>query len=548
MKKYHLYRWLLFVLILLTSKIYAQQPPEVFKNPILSGFYPDPSICRVDDTYYMVNSSFEWYPGLPIHKSKDLVNWEKIGHGLCRPDQIKYKDGLNNSAGIFAPTIRYHKGTFYIITTMVGQQGNFIITAKNPEGPWSAPMWIKDAPGIDPSLFWDDDGRCYYTGAGIIDGTKKEWPGKNGVWMQEIDPDTGVLLGEKKQLTYGHASNARWAEGPHIYKINNEYLLLIGEGGTGEFHAVTVFNSKKLWGPYIPNHTNPVMTHRHLAKTYPIIQTGHADLVQTQNGNWWSVMLAKRLTKNYVTLARETFLAKVIMTQQESGVTPIFNPGIGLLQLEQKRPNLPWTPVPKLKERDEFQNKTLGLEWNFLRSPREQWYTLKDGELEIKLRPETVNELVNPSYIAQRTRNFSYQSTTKLSFKTKKENEKAGLAIYRKTGNNYQLLKTKDKIVLIKTYQKVLNGFFEPELIASIPYSKNNVVLGAKVDELDVQFLYGENETDLKPIGAIQDYTIVSDEVAQKYNGVYVGMYATSSGKTSKKSAKFEWFDYKPSN
>ena len=173
----------LFVLIIISSVIFAQTTPKNFKNPILSGFYPDPSICRVGDTYYMVNSSFEWYPGLPIHKSKDLVNWQKIGHGLQRPTQIVYEDGLNDSNGIFAPSIRYNNGTFYIITTMVGQKGNFIITAKNAEGPWSDPLWIKDAPGIDPSLFWDEDGRCYYTGAGIIDGTGKEWPGKNGVWI-----------------------------------------------------------------------------------------------------------------------------------------------------------------------------------------------------------------------------------------------------------------------------------------------------------------------------------------------------------------------------
>ncbi|WP_218939721.1 family 43 glycosylhydrolase [Lutibacter citreus] len=210
--------FLLLSCLLFVSNNFGQSAPETFKNPILPGFYPDPSICRVGDTYYMVNSSFEWYPGLPIHKSKDLVNWEKIGHGLHRSNQIMYKDGLKNSNGIFAPSIRYHKGTFYIITTMVGQKGNFIITAKNPVGPWSDLMWIKDAPGIDPSLFWDEDGKCYYTGAGIIDGTNREWPGKNGIWMQEINPNKGILLGEPKQLTYGHASNARWAEGPHLYK------------------------------------------------------------------------------------------------------------------------------------------------------------------------------------------------------------------------------------------------------------------------------------------------------------------------------------------
>ncbi|ARV16502.1 glycoside hydrolase family 43 protein [Polaribacter sp. SA4-12] len=545
MKKMHLKTIKTFIGLLICFNALGQSSPEKFKNPILSGFYPDPSICRVGDTYYMVNSSFEWYPGLPIHKSKDLVNWEKIGHGLHRPNQIVFKDGLKNSNGIFAPSIRFHKGTFYIITTMVGQKGNFIITAKNPAGPWSDPMYIKDAPGIDPSLFWDDDGRCYYTGAGIIDDSQSEWPGKNGVWMQEINPDKGVLLGKRKQITYGHASNARWAEGPHLYKINGEYLLLIGEGGTGEYHSVTVFNSKKLWGPYIPNHANPVMTHRHLGKTHPIGQTGHADLIQTQNGDWWSVMLAKRQNEGFVTLARETFLAKVEMTQQESGVTPIFNPGVGLLQAEQERPDLPWTPVSKIKERDNFDGDKLNLEWNFLRSPRSKWYIQKNGFLEIKLRPETVTNLLNPSYIAKRTRHFNYIAITKLSFKTNKENEKAGLVIYRRHGNNYQLLKGKNEVMLIKVFQNGNKGEFKPQIIAKVPYKNKEVFLSSKVDGLKVQFLYGKNEENLKKIGETQDYTLISDEVAQKFNGVYIGVYATSTGLKSDKSAKFDWFEYK---
>ncbi len=541
------------IVIILTILIHingvnSQSSPSTFQNPILPGFYPDPSICRVGDTYYMVNSSFEWWPGLPIHRSKDLVNWELIGHGLNRPDQVIYRDGMKDSNGIFAPSIRYNNGTFYIITTLVGQAGNFIITAKDPVGPWSNPMWIKDAPGIDPSLFWDDDGRCYYTGAGLIDGTEKEWPGINGIWMQEIDPDKGVLIGEKKQLTYGHASNARWAEGPHIYKIEGEYLLLIGEGGTGEYHSVTVFNSKNLWGPYVPNHANPIITHRHLGKTHPIGQTGHADLVQTQNGDWWIVMLAKRHYQGYVTLARETFLAEVKMTQQESGLTPIINPGIGLLQAEQKRPDLPWTPVPAIPEKDEFEGAILGMYWNFLRTPSPYWHTLKDGQLVLNPRPQTVNELVNPSYVAQRTRHHNYEASTKLVFKTKKENEKAGLVVYRRHGNNYQLLKAKGEIQLVKCIQEGLNGEHHSEIVASVPYKGKEVVFGIKVNGIKAEFFYGEDDNKMKSIGEEQDYTIVSDELTFRFNGVYVGMYASSKNVESKNQAYFDWFKYSGSN
>ena len=530
--------------LFLTS--YGQTLPKTFKNPILSGFYPDPSICRVGDTYYMVNSSFEWYPGLPIHTSKDLVNWKKIGHGLHRPDQIVYQDGLKNSNGIFAPSIRYNNGTFYIINTMVGQKGNFIITAKNPAGPWSDPLWIKDAPGIDPSLFWDTDGRCYYTGASLIDKTQTPWPSKNGVWMQEIDPDKGVLLGEKKQLTFGHASNARWAEGPHLYKIDNEYLLLIGEGGTSEFHAVTVFNSKNLWGPYIPNHANPVMTHRHLGYSYPIIQTGHADLIQTQNGDWWSVLLAKRPIEGYSILARETFLAKVEMSRQESGVTPVYNPGFGLLQKEQTRPNLPWSPFPAMLSRDNFDTAVIDLEWNCLRSPQTSWYRQANGFLQIDLRPVTVSEWKNPSFLAKRVKDHNYEVMTKMIFSTQKENESAGIVLYRKSSIHYQLLKQKDQIILLKTIAKEVSaekGITQE--IAKMPYNSKEVILKVVGKGIGAQFYFGSKPNKLTPIGTVQDLSAFGDEIAWGFNGTYVGVYATSVADKSDNKASFDWFEYK---
>lgn len=537
-------KFILIQLLLINSLfVSSQQTPDTFKNPILSGFYPDPSICRVGDTYYMVNSTFEWFPGVPVHRSKDLVNWEKIGHGIHRAEQIGYDEKIKNSGGIHAPTIRYHEGTFYMITTMVGGNGNFIVTAKDPAGPWSNPMWIKDAPGIDPSLFWDEDGKCYYTGAAVIDGTEGEWPGKNGIWMQQIDPDKGVLIGEKKQLTYGHAANARWAEAPHLYKINGEYVLLIGEGGTSEFHSITIFNSKNLWGPYIPNHANPIFTHRHLGPAYHITQTGHADLVQTQNGEWWSVMLAKRPVGGRSILARETFLAKVAITQQESGVTLIFNPGFGLLQPAQNRPDLPWTPVPELKTLDEFDSEALDLEWNMLRTPKTNWYRQTDGSLEISLRPEILSQWANPSFLARRVKTHHFEALTKMTFTSKKENEMAGLVLYRKSSLHYQLVKQGSDIVLIKSVDEVLNA--EKGIISEVarmPFKGKEVVLKVEGDDLKVRFYFGVDKDNLQQIGEEEDLSNFGDEVAWGFNGTYVGMYATSSGMVSKAVAFFDWF------
>ena len=526
--------------------VFGQTAPDTFQNPIVSGFHSDPSICRVGDTYYMTHPTLEYYPALPIMRSKDLVNWEKIGHAIHRPEQINFPDGLDNSHGMFAPSIRYHQGQFYVICTCVGCKGNFIVKATDPQGPWSDPVWIKGAIGIDPTLFWDDDGTCYYLGAGVVSGNKKEWPGKNGIYLQEINPDTGVLTGEPIQLTHGHAANARWAEGPRLFKIDGEYLLMVAEGGTNEYHAVTVFNSKNVMGPYTPNHANPVMTHRHLGYTHPIVKTGHADLVQTQGGEWWSVLHAKRPVDGYSILCRETFLAKVAMVKKEIGITPIYNPGVGLLQLEQKRPDLPWSPVPKRAEKDDFNQQQLGLEWIMLRSPKSRWYQIDNSTLAIALRPQVLDSLVNPSFLAQRIRKHQFQATTKMNFNTKRNHEKAGLALYRKSSTHYQLLKENNQIKLIKTQAiKEVGVASTKKVIASIPYHDKMVYLRAVGDGLNLQFYAGPSLQALTPVGPVQSLSMVSDEVAGRFNGTVIGLYATSTGQSSKKKAYFDWFEMK---
>ena len=277
--------------LILCMNVFGQTEPTTFNNPILPGYHPDPSITRVGDDYYLVNSTFIWFPGLPIYHSKDLVNWKLIGHALDRPDMVDLT-GLADLLGIYAPTIRYHDGLFYIITTCTYCEGNFYITAKDPSGPWSDPIWLKDAPGIDPSLFWDDDGKCYYTGSGPV--VKEDWPTQRDIYIQELDLAQKKLVGEPKHLTFGHANNASFTEGPHIYKRNGKYMLMVAEGGTGDAHAMTIHHSDSIYGPYVADYINPVISHRHLGKDYPIQATGHADLVETQNGEWWSVMLGKR--------------------------------------------------------------------------------------------------------------------------------------------------------------------------------------------------------------------------------------------------------------
>ena len=221
-----------------------------YQNPILPGFYPDPSVCRVGEDYYLVTSSFEYFPGVPVFHSRDLVHWRQLGHVLDRPSQLNM-DGILPSKAIWAPTIRYHQGTFYMITTFVDNQGvqhNFYVTAQNPAGPWSDPVWLEDAPGIDPSLLFDDDGKVYYTGNRVP--PEGQVHAKNmDIWISELDVSTGKLIGEKRSLWQGALKVAHAQESPHLYKIGGYYYLMIAEGGTGIPPPVTIARSQHVYGP-----------------------------------------------------------------------------------------------------------------------------------------------------------------------------------------------------------------------------------------------------------------------------------------------------------
>lgn len=521
------------LLLLLPCFVCAQNVSQYFTNPILSGFNPDPSICRVNDDYYMVTSSFSWYPGLPIYHSKDLVNWELISHALNRPDMINMGN-LNDNDGIWAPTIRYHNGLFYIAATANQCGGNFYITATDPKSSWSDPIWLKDAPGIDPSLFWDDNGKCYYTGNRW--DFKGSWPLQCAVWMQELDIDKGEFVGERKILTYGHANNAAHAEGPHIYKIDNRYLLLMSEGGTNMYHAVSAHQSKFLWGPYVADKINPVLTHRHLGNKYPIQSIGHADLIQTQNEEWYAIVLGKRMIDGYAPLGRETFLCKV---EFEDGI-PIFNPGHGIVLSEQERPNLPWSPVRSEPERDEFDTDKLALKWYFVRIPQKPFHSLEKGKLSFNLQPEVIDSLENSAMIIQKVKHQTFMAMMKLDFRTKKDNEQAGLIFYRTANGYYSLMKHKSTLVLTKKY------LGKKEVVAQIPYIESQVCLKVEVDGLEVKFSAGENPDNLISVGGVQLLDAVSDNRFNKFNGTGVGMYATSSGKKSSNKAYFDWFECKP--
>jgi hypothetical protein len=253
-------------------------------NPVLPGFHPDPSICRVGDEFFVVTSTFEYFPGLPVHRSRDLVEWQLVGHAVHREDQLDLST-VAASGGLFAPTIRHHDGRFFVACTLVGgegRQGSFVVTATDPAGPWSDPAWIEDAPGIDPSILFDDDGRAWWCGTRLAD--PGDWPEQTEVWVRELDLATMSLVGEEHVVWHGAVEGAVWAEGPHLYRRVGEVLLLASEGGTERHHAVSAARGPSPTGPFTGSRANPLLTHRHLGGDSPVANVGHADLVDDFDG------------------------------------------------------------------------------------------------------------------------------------------------------------------------------------------------------------------------------------------------------------------------
>ncbi len=540
----------LLTFILLAS---LRAAPTEYANPVLPGFYPDPSICRAGDYYYLVNSSFAWFPGVPIHRSRDLVNWEQIGHVLDRPGQLMLRDGVGISAGIWAPTLRYHAGKFYLITTAQRAGQNFYVTATDPAGPWSDPHFLPAAPGIDPTLFFDDDGNVYYVGNFDPKG-KQRWKNQHEIWLQEIDLATDTLIGERHVLTAGdHEGHSTFAEGPHLYKINGKYLLLMSEGGTWEQHAVTVFLADRITGPYRRNPANPVMTHRHLGRMADITTVGHADLVQTPQGDWWAVLLGVRPIgpERHYTLGRETFLVPVSF----DGDWPVFAPGVGRVRLTENRPQLPWAPVPVLGCRDDFTGDRLALAWNFLRTPTEPWWSLdrRPGWLTLSLRAPRLTETRQPSLIARRLQHHAFTATTRLDFAPATPEEVAGLVVLQNEAFHYRLEVGLREGQRAATLHQVWREKNQPASAAKetvvgwlrLP-DQGPVCLRLSVNGLALQFHAGADEEHLAPVGGEQDGRVLSTRTAGGFVGAYVGMYASSQGTPSTNSAAFEWFDYRP--
>jgi alpha-N-arabinofuranosidase len=514
--------------------------PRTFRNPILSGFYPDPSICRAGDDYYLVTSTFEYFPGLPIFHSRDLVHWHQIGHVLDRPSQLSL-DGVRPSGGLYAPTIRYSQGVFYVVNTLVDgktKSGNFIVTATDPAGPWSEPHWLDAAPGFDPSLFFDNDGRVWYTGNWMA--RNSQFKGHTEVWLQELDLATMSLIGEPQVIWDGAVKGAVWAEASHIYKVQGRYYLVASEGGTAHHHAVSVARSDVITGPYEGNRGNPILTHRHLGLDYPIVGTGHADLVETPLGEWWMVVLAMRPYGGYYyNLGRETFLAPV---HWEDG-WPIVSPGTGRVKLTYPVPHLHEHCWPATPTRDHFDQPKLASQWLFLRTPRDQFWSLSERSdyLRLHLRPERVSEQVNPSFVGRRQQHIHFTAQTALEFTPQAEHECAGLALVQNNNFHFCFVVTRTDRPVIRLIKRA-SGV--DEILAEQPIAARRCCLRVEAHEQAYSFSAAIEPGKWQPVAEGVDGRILSTPVAGGFVGAVIAMYASSNGQSSTNHADFDWFEY----
>lgn len=522
---------------------------HTYQNPILAGFYPDPTICKAGDRFYMTNSTFSYFPGLPIFESTDLINWKQIGHAMDRPEQLN-TEGQGVSRGLFAPAITYHDGTFYIVCTQVDKGGNFVITATDPAGPWSDPIYLGELNGIDPSLFFDEDGRLYIVYNSVAPDNEPLYDGHRTIRMYELDSESLQPIGEQTILVNGGVDISQepvWIEAPHIYKINGYYYLMCAEGGTAYNHSEVIFRSKDVRGPYEPGPVNPILTQRHLdpSRPNPVTTAGHADMVQLDNGDWWAVFLACRPYEgNHFNIGRETFLAPVKWQDE----WPVINPDFEEVQYAYPTPmgnavdTTLFTYNGNFTFQDEFEGDSLGLTYMFLRTPHEQWYEMANGALTMQLRPETASGLSNPSFVGHRQQQHTGSVATALDFQPDNENEKAGLLAFQSETHHYLLAKSmQDRQAVVQLLQSSEDQLTE---ITSQPVSGEQIQLKITFDGADYTFAYAENEGEWQVLQENVDGKFLSTEEAGGFVGTVLAMYATSSGTTSDKSASFEWFRY----
>ena len=513
--------------------------PGEFLNPILAGFYPDPSITRAGDDYYLVTSTFSYFPGIPVFRSRDLVSWTQVGNVIHRPSQLAF-DTLGMSRGVFAPAIEFHAGTFYVLNTCVGCGGNYLVTATDPAGPWSDPVWLPEVGGIDPSLFFDDDGRAYILNNDAPAGGST-YEGHRAIWIREYDVAARKVKGRATMIVNGGVDLAQqpiWIEGPHVYKVNGRYYLNAAEGGTAADHRQTIFRADAVLGPYVPGPSNPILTQRHLDPTrpFPITSAGHADLVQTPRGEWWGVFLGARpYAEDYHNTGRETFLLPV---EWKDG-WPRFVGGMAPIPYALRRPDLPAQPAPALPThgnftvRDEFDGPALAPHWLMIRTPRETWHALSGGALALRARSASVARREQPSFVGRRQQHLAATFTTAMRWSPARDGDRAGLVAYQGETNFYALTVTRANGRPTIQLERRGGAGDTVAIVASAPIARRAgapIHLRIDADGDRYAFRYATTPGRWTTLVADADGKILSTRMAGGFGGnflgVVVGMYA----------------------
>ncbi len=523
-------------------------------NPILPGFHPDPSILRVGGDYYIATSTFEWWPGVRLHHSRDLANWQLVGHALTRPSQLAL-GGVPDSGGIWAPALSYADGMFWLIYSDVrGFNGfakdacNYLVTARAITGPWSDPVLINRS-GFDPSLFHDDDGRKW-----ILNQLWDCRPDRNqfaGIVLQQYDPANQTLLGTPALICAGTALGV--TEGPHLYKRGDYYYLVMAEGGTGEAHAVSIVRSKKLIGPYEVCPFNPVLTSAGHPDA-PLQKAGHGSFVETPDGRWYLAHLCSRPMGPHrrCILGRETALQAIDWPE---GDWPRLAQGGSLPALNTDIPDvaaLPYQP----DYFDDFSSPTLAQQWSALREmPTAVWLSLSERPGFLRLRGR--NSLLctfAQSLLGFRLLHHACLVSTRLEFFPRNFQQSAGLAFYYNTTQfHYLMITARDGG---GRELRLLNGDGGQYLNAlgagvTLP-PEGSVELGAELKDGALQFFYSMADSARQPVGPVLDATLLSDDRviengAWGFTGCFIALCAQDSA-DSAIPADFDLFDYRSSS
>ena len=507
-------------------------PTHQYYNPVLAGFYPDPSVCRVGDTYYLVNSSFTFFPGVPLSTSKDLVNWQPAGHVLDRPSQVPLK-GQHVSGGIFAPAISYNKKnkTFYMITTNVGA-GNFFVKTKDPSKGWSEPIYLPKIDGIDPSFFFDDNGKGYIVHNGPVVGGA-DYEGQRAIRLFEFDVKGDSIKGDFKQILRGgtHVEEKPiWIEGPHLFKKGKFYYLMCAEGGTGGWHSEVILRAKNPMGPWEENPNNPILTQRtglDPNRKDPVSSAGHADIVEDGKGNWWAVFLACRpYEEDMYNTGRDTYLLPVTW---KDGWPEILAKNTPIATVGEKaglKPNGQNLYSGNFEYTDNFESIN-NSRWMILRDYKDFFVKETDKKgITFKLLPGNIYQREPMSAIWARQQHGTFTAETALNFTPRNDKDIAGLALLQKEDHNFVLGKTmkNGKLMLTLTRAEKNNV-----TIASTPIKDGELRLKVEGHDRYYDFYYAEQGGDWQLLAKGVDASNLSTQKSGGFIGAVIGLYASSN-------------------